>query len=322
MLYKRGGKWWYGIEWTVREDGKRHTYYIRRPAKTSNKNEAREMHDEHKHALRLGKVGPLDAFPIATAPLAPTLRIFAKRFMEHVENQGTIKAGTQRFYKSCVANLLRFPSLADKKLSEFTSETVAKYAALRLAEPSKPSVSRVNGELRTLRRMLKLAVEWRVITVAPPVHEEQGENKRERILSYAEEARYLSAAAGPNLKDAAILALDTGLRPQSELFQLEWSNVHLSPTDEAPKGWIHVSSGKSKNAERNVPLTSRAGDVLVRRKKQTGSKFVFRGQGKGQHLVSLQHAHEKALKGCWSGAIRVLLLPPHVWHALRPIWHG
>jgi integrase len=71
----------------------------------------------------------------------------------------------------------------------------------------------------------------------------------------------------------------------------------LEPSDELPNGFIHVVRGKSKNAVRNVPLTECAIEVLLRHKqKNSSSKYVFPGDGKTGHIVTIQHAHERAIK--------------------------
>jgi hypothetical protein len=68
------------------------------------------------------------------------------------------------------------------------------------------SVLTVNGELRTLRRMVRLAHEW---TVATRRCTNSPEATAGRVINFADELRYLSAARRA-LKDVAILAAGTG----------------------------------------------------------------------------------------------------------------
>jgi hypothetical protein len=97
--------------------------------------------------------------------------------------------------------------------------------------------------------------------------------------------------------DIAILAADTGLRPNSELFLVRWANVHLDACVEGPHGFIHVPSGKTDAARRNVPLTPRARAVLEMRKAATGgSAYVFPGPGTSGHITTVQHAHERTIE--------------------------
>ena len=102
-----------------------------------------------------------------------------------------------------------------------------------------------------------------------------------------------------------MLAVDSGMRPNSELFPLEWLDVHLESTQEAPHGFIHVRQGKTDSAVRNIPLTLRTREMLLKRrelivgakdaKRRCGDlRFVFPGEGNSGHLVTVQHAHERA----------------------------
>jgi integrase len=130
----------------------------------------------------------------------------------------------------------------------------------------------------------------------PTIHELPGGKGRERVISFAEEVRYFSKAS-QTVKDAAMLAVDTGMRPNSELFPLEWGDVHLECTQDAPQGSLHVRQGKTDNSVRNIPLTPRTREMLLARKQLCGpSKYVFPGDGNSGHLVTVQHAHERTVR--------------------------
>jgi integrase len=307
MLYKRGCVYWYKFHWTVKgENGTRESFLIRKSARTGNKKKAGEVEDEHRRALRLGQIHPADSWPAPKpqAPQVPTVREFTKQFLSYVEVQR--KAGTKRFYGICVNRILKFLPLADAVLTNVTGELISKYSQWRRSTSAKESVLTVNGEMRTLRRMLHLAHEWGLIAQSPTIHELPGGNGRERVISFAEELLYL-AKASQTVRDAAMLAVDTGMRPNSELFPLEWSDVHLEPTQDAPLGFLHVRQGKTDNAVRNIPLTPRTREMLLARrelmvgrpdaKRRCGAlRFVFPGEGNSGHLVTVQHAHEKAAR--------------------------
>jgi integrase len=231
------------------------------------------------------------------------LRDFTKQFVAFVNVQK--KEGTARFYKVSANRLLTFTPLADAKLSDITGELVSKYSHWRTTDDPGRSVLTINGVLRTLRRMLNLAHEWALIVQKPTIHELPGGKGRERVITFAEEIRYISKASA-TVKDLAILAADTGMRPNSELFTLEWSNVHLECSSEAPQGFIHVPQGKTDSATRNIPLTPRIREILLSRrellvgpknaKRRCGDlRFVFPGAGNSGHLVTVQHAHVKTM---------------------------
>ena len=63
------------------------------------------------------------------------------------------------------------------------------------------------------------------------------------------------AVAGANLRALTILAADPGMRPNSELFRLEWPEVQLEASEFMPNGYIRVREGKTQSAERILPLT-------------------------------------------------------------------
>jgi integrase len=297
MTYKRGATYWYKFRWTIKlQDGARENFLIRKSARTGSVKKAREVEEEHRRALRLGMIHPADPWPKQEqkAPVIPTLREFSKQFLAYVNVQK--KAGTARFYSTGVKRILIFAPLADALLNNITGELVSKYAQWCRSTKSKESLLTVNGHLRTLRRMMNLAQEWGLTSQSPMIHELPGGKGRERVISFAEEAQYLSAASG-TVRDAAILAADTGLRPNSEIFTLEWESVRLDGSQEAPQGFLHVVAGKTDSAVRNIPLTPRTGEMLLARK-QSGakSKFVFPGPGTSGHLTTIQHAHERAIR--------------------------
>ena len=307
MLYKRGGVYWYKFHWSIKgENGKRESYLIRKSARTGNKKKAGEVQDEHKRALRLGQIHPADPWPAPKpkAPQVPTVREFTTQFLSFVQVQK--KAGTRRFYGICANRVLKFNPLADAVLTDVTGELISKYAQWRRSTSPEESILTVNGELRTLRRVLRLAHEWGLILQIPSIHELPGGKGRDRVIGFAEELIYL-AKASRTVRDAAMLAVDTGMRPNSELFPLHWSDVHLESTQDAPQGFIHVRQGKTENAVRNIPLTPRTREMLLaRRELMVGPKdakrrcgdlrFVFPGEGNSGHLVTVQHAHERAAR--------------------------
>lgn len=298
MIYKRGKTYWYNFRWTIKNaDGTNKGFRIVKSAKTQNRADAKDVEDEHRRALRLGEIHPNDPWPKVAASAPPVFRLFAKEFLQCAKTQ--TKPGTRTFYEGCLARLLTFAAIADAPLNAITGELVGRYARHR-QEVAENSIVTVNGDLRTLRRVLKLAVEWGRLSHTAAIHELPQPRGRTRVLSFKEEAQYLTGASD-NLRDATILAVDTGMRPNSELFTLAWADVDLTVRPESPNGVIHVRQGKTVSAQRSVPLTPRAAEVLHRRRKEVESKpkrsaFVFPGAGNSGHIISLQHPHEDAIE--------------------------
>jgi hypothetical protein len=83
MIYKRGQTYWYKFTWTVKQAGGiSQSFLIRRSARTKMQAEAEEVEHEHRRAIRLGEVHPLDPWPKLPNPVAPLLNEFALRFLE------------------------------------------------------------------------------------------------------------------------------------------------------------------------------------------------------------------------------------------------
>lgn len=298
MIYKRGKTYWYNFRWTITNaDGEKVSFRIVKSARAKNRDDAKDAEDEHRRALRLGEIHPRDPWPQPTKRALPIFRAFTKEFLEFSKTH--TKPGTITFYEGCIERLLAFAALADAPLDAITGDLASRYARHR-QDVSKNSIVTVNGDLRTLRRILKLAVEWGRSEHAPAIHELPQPKGRDRVLTFKEEALYL-AQASDNLRDATILAVDTGMRPNSELFPLKWADVDLTARTASPNGVIHVRQGKTESARRSLPLTPRAAEVLQRRKREAEAKptkfaFVFPGAGNSGHVVSFQHPHENAIE--------------------------
>jgi integrase len=302
MVRKLGGSenYSYNFRWTIKhKDGVQEHFRVRRCSHVSNKKDALAVEGAHKAALARGDVHPNDPWPPPKDAAPPTLRAFAADFLAHVKTNKT--KGTHRFYSGGLGRLLAFSALADAPLNAITVETVDRYSRYRL-EVAKNSSVTVNGDLRTLRRARKLAVKWGKLKAgdAVAINEIPEAPGTRRAFTPKEEQLYLRHASA-NLRDAAIVACDSGLRPE-ELLPLLWANVDLLSRPETPNGVIHVrGEGKSDAAIRSVPLTPRAQDVLQRRWKAAEvearkSPFVFPGSGKTGHISSVQHPHEQAIK--------------------------
>jgi len=298
MIYKRGKVYWYNFRWSLRQaDGTVENFRIVKSARTHKRKDAEDAENEHRRALRLGEIHPNDPWPKPATNAPPVFRAFAKEFLQYAKTH--TKPGTHTFYNVCLDRLLTFAAIADAPLNAITGETVSRYARHRQEIPEN-SVVTVNGDLRTLRRILHLAVEWGKLDRVPTIHELPQSQGRDRVLSFAEEAKYL-AKASENLRDATILAVDTGMRPNSELFPLKWADVDLTVRSESPHGVLHVRQGKTDSAQRSLPLTPRVAEVLRRRKKASEAKgkpsaFVFPGAGISGHITSLQHPHKTAIE--------------------------
>jgi integrase len=243
--------------------------------------------------LAKGELGIHDRKPV------PTLREFGPKFLEAVEVQCADKPKTVDFYKSKLSYLLASESLASSRLDAIDEAVIDSYKQTRVKKVSrrkKPlSVASVNRELATLRRLLRLAHDWKLINRVPHVRLLRGEHSREFVLAHDQEPLYLAACPEP-LHDVAILLLDTGLR-LGEALTLEGPEVHLDPANGAKFGYLTVLAEKAKNKRvRNMPLTDRVVEVLGHW--NLGHGYVFHredGTRLSETWLDQQHAQVRAL---------------------------
>jgi hypothetical protein len=147
-----------------------------------------------------------------------------------------------------------------KRLRDITPADIERFKLLRLDTPTKMGTPRtaaaVNRELQLLRTALRYAVRQGWLTRSPfdtgagsgggeKLIDVSAENRRERVLSFDEEARLLAAIdAEPlraHLRPLIIAAVDTAAR-RNELLTLEWRDVDV------PAGLITVRAINAKTA--------------------------------------------------------------------------
>lgn len=280
-IYKRGGVYWYEFHFR----GER----VRESSHVANKAAALQIMAAHRVRLAKGEAGIVEKRP------APTLREFAKDFTKAIEADCAACPATVAFYRSKLQPLLAYEPLASRRLDAVNEAAIDAFVEHRSRVRSRRkrplSPASINRELATLRRMLRLAYRRKLIDRVPKIELLAGEREREFVLSPAQEAVYLSIAPA-DLRDLAVLMLDTGLRMR-EALHLEWPNVHLEPAAGASLGYLRVTSETSKGKKsRNVPLTARTAEMLRGRGVETAG-YVFRGADGGplsQTLLNQQHA--------------------------------
>lgn len=280
-VYKREGSeyYWYKFRFMGRR--------YQRPARVKNRRQAEKIEAAFRTQLANGEVGLEDQKP------APILQEFVQTFTAFVQDRHANKPATARFYLEKARRLLEWEPLKQARLNHIDELLIERYIGVRL---KKVALHSVNHELRTLRRMLHLALEWKIIRTLPKVRLLPGEKSRDFVLDPKTEQAYL-AACPPLLRDAATVLVDSGLR-LGEAVALRWPDVHLEPAGDGRYGWLYVRDGKSKNATRTVPLTLRANSVLAERLKVKSSEWVFPGDTPDQHILgtSLAHMHARVCR--------------------------
>lgn len=285
-LYKRGGVWWFEFVF----NGER----VRESTKQGNRRIAAQIESARRTQLVKGEVGLQDRKPV------PTLKAFAPRFERAIEMQCAEKPRTVEFYRSKLASLLADEALASRRIDSIDEAAIEDYVQIRgkvVSRRGTPlSPGSINRELATLRRLLRLAHEWKEIQRVPRIRLLRGENNRESIMSPAQESLYFAVCPTP-LAEVALLLLDTGLR-LGEALSLEWPQVKLEPAQGATFGYLTVLSGKAKSKKsRNVPLSERVVEMLRGQGPLTNGHVFQRADGlpwPNSHLGQ-QHSRVRAL---------------------------
>jgi integrase len=187
--------------------------------------------------------------------------------------------------------MLTRSDLANLRLDELSDQ----HAQMFARRHSSLSPSGINRGLRTLRRALNLAFQWKALEKPVKVTLAHGERQRDRVLGEGEIKKYLDACPQP-WKDCATVILDEGFRP-TEVFALRWSYVFFNQDG---AGLIQVVEGKSKAAHRMLPMTPRVYQLL-RTRHQTnggGGGWIFPSSSKCGHFNSdsAKDQHKKALE--------------------------
>jgi integrase len=276
-VYKRGDIWWYEFVFA----GER----VRESTKQSNKRTAEQMEAARRTQLAKAEVGIKDRTP------APTLAEYATdSFLPHVVARKSKKPKTLAFYQNSVTNLLAFDKLAGARLDQIDVPLIDLFITRRRA--SGKQVSTINRELATLRRMFNLVPDLRPsLSIAlPRVKLQDGENRRERVITPEEEKLYLSVAP-PLLRDVAMILLDCGLRPE-EAYSLKWPYIR--------NGNVQNYEGKTARARRSVPATPRIMQIFERRFADAVGEWIFPAATKAGHAEqsSIKKQHVLALKLC------------------------
>ncbi|HXX13948.1 MAG TPA: tyrosine-type recombinase/integrase [Candidatus Eremiobacteraceae bacterium] len=283
MIYKRGNTYWYKFMW--------HGKLIRESTKQGNDKVARQMESAHRTALAKGEVGIREKKPV------PILSDFIEKRIEPWA-KGTFEKSSPKtwrdYYRVGLLAIKNYKPLANMKLDEITSETVADFAAYR--QSLGLQVSTVNSSLQVLRRTLRLAVEWGTTKSAPIVKMLPGERHRERVVTLQEESKYLYTAPEP-LGSIARVLIDTGLRPE-ECFRLRWESLTWT---NGRYGSFLVTHGKTAAARRVLPMTPRVRHVLETRWERAGKPlegWVWPAATRSGHLEgsSIKKQHAKALR--------------------------
>jgi integrase len=185
---------------------------------------------------------------------------------------------------------------------EIDRKSVEEFKAWRAGQDRKNAKSKVkvsgatvNRNLTTLKRIFHYADAMGLNVHNPVRHVPHfKETGRIRALTIEEVDKYLATAEG-DLRDFAILATETGGRP-NEILALRKDEVHLA------EDYVSLPGTKNRRAHRDVPLTDDAKEVLERRMAKLSNGYIFpvrRPKTKHRevsHIGSLKGAHELVIE--------------------------
>jgi integrase len=193
----------------------------------------------------------------------------------------------------------------DKTLDQITSAVLSEFENKRRMQGVTSST--IRRDLACLSSLVTSCVDWEWMDSNPvPAYVSRRTKRglkegapRTRYLSEAEEVALLDAAS-PEVWQAIILAIDTGLR-REELFSLRWSQFDLD------RGIINTTTKTKSGRARSVPLPDRSRAVLP--DAPGGDDYVLINPETKKRYVQMN----KGLKG----AVRRAGIKHLQWHDLR-----
>jgi integrase len=211
----------------------------------------------------------------------PTMRDFSVRFLTAVDDSERLDADTKRYYHNGWRLLSQTP------LAELRLRDISKDAAESVKLSGSPANQ--NNALRTLRRMLWRANEWKVLRDVPRFSMVE-EHRRDRMIEPHEETALLPVCEQP-LQHVLICILDGGLRPE-EVFRMRWEYFNWNT------GTYFNPSGKTKKSRRLVFMSDRMKKAMVARwdgLKTEGWVFPARNkQSVSGHVTTVQKQFQRA----------------------------
>lgn len=246
-IYKQeGSKYWIA---DFRVKGQR----IRKSTKQTKRSAAQEA------AMLMLREAQSDPVPVPVEPKAiPTVERFAEDTFLPFLDACTLDNDTVLCYRNGW-RLLKGTGYQVTPLDRVCSSDVDV-----LTVPGGPS--NTNNMRRTLRRMLSLAHDKKVLAACPRIKLVR-EHKRTAVYSPTLEKKILEMAEQP-LLDIFLLVFDSGVRPD-ESVHLRWSDMLWD------KNLIHIRWGKTALSERHVPMSERVKQMLIARLKASKSEWVF-----------------------------------------------
>lgn len=215
------------------------------------------------------------------ARTAPTLHELKGRFLEYVDNSNRLEGKSCQYYRHGMA-LLDGQPILQMRIDRITTEDIE---MIRVGG----SPSNLNCALRSLRRALNLAINWRLLAKAPRIHLVEENRRSDMIEPDAEEK--LMFALGKTGRIALTMILDSGIRP-NEICNLQISDISFE------RGTLYVRRGKTRKSVRYLPISNRMREALSLQIGTRQEGWVFpsprhSGQPIQRHALTKAFAHAR-----------------------------
>lgn len=235
----------------------------------------------------------------------PTLEKFSEEYVSSYATSNN-KPSTVAAKRQVLRTHL-LPTFGHRRLNDIGARDIEAFKGQMLKAEKTPKT--VNNCLTVLRKMLAVAVEWKLIDHVPPVKWLKVPKPEFDFLDF-DEAERLLGAADIEWWSMMMVALRTGLR-QGELRALRWDDVDLTAGRLVVRRSIWKGTfGTPKNGRtREVPLSRDAVEAFKRARHLKG-ELVF-SKPDGSPLTKEQCKHPLWRGGRKAGLRRI------GWHVLR-----
>jgi len=244
------------------------------------KDQARKLFIQRKQQVKNGlQKSPV---PNTSIPDSSTLYEFSKEYVQQKKDEG--KVTWQRDIQS-LNNVMKFID-PDTEISEIDSKTISKYKSYR-SKFVKPGT--IDRELKTLRNLFFLAIDWKLYKDKNPVSVAKllnSESKERRIIT-PEEQQLIMDASPVFFRDILMGAFNFGMRRD------ELANAQVSQVD-MKNNFIYVPKSKSCNP-RKIPLNQTMRKEMPRLIKEAykGSLFKNKLARNYKSLTAITHLFKK-----------------------------
>ena len=268
---------------------------IRRSAETEDRKAAQEYHDKLKASLwRQDKLGEVP-----------------EKYFEEAAVRFLRESAGQRDYATKLRHIAYWRErFGGRTVRSLTTNDIVDALPTHRVNPKKPATplagATLNRYLATIKRLLNLCAAWDWLDRVPRLPKYHEPKVRVRWEPPATIATLIQAMTLPWMRDAALVAVSTGLR-ESELFGLTPAHIDLAQRN----AWVGHDQAKSGRA-RSVPLNDDAYAVIERRLR-LGKRYIFT-RGKSDKRIK-QHDRRIFKRAC-----RAVGIEDFHWHDLRHTW--